>query len=144
MSLDKKKSPDSYDLESGVDGSSACRDAAEQRNEEPSSCVPGPSGAEPFASSSTLKDDQKSAAKEYASSGGMTTTAATITTHSTSSTPPSPGSGQAASKRRKQQEQEYRFSFREPFLEKVSCKIYYSILEDWPTTVPPPNVLYVL
>lgn len=126
MSMNKKY-PDNYGSE-GDDGSDS---DAEQRNEEPS-YEPRPLVAAPFASSiglplaDTSDDDQKPAAKEYASFGGMVSAAATTTatTHSSSSTPPSPQEGQRASKkRRNHEENEYRFSFREPFLEKVSCKI---------------------
>ena len=116
-------SPDNND-----DGS--CRDA-EHQNEEPSSSEIRTSAA-PFATSASIalpladntsEDDQKPAAKEYASSGGMTTT----TTQSSTTTPPStsPAPIQVTSKKRRENhEHEGRFSFREPFLEKVSCNVY--------------------
>jgi len=103
-----------------------CSDSdAEQRNEERPRCEPRTSVAAPFASSvglplaDTSDDDQKPAAKEHALSGGVESAAATSTTHFSSSTPPPPAKGQAASKKRRSQENEYRFSFREPFLEKL-------------------------
>ena len=102
---------------------------AEHQNEEPSSSEIRTSAA-PFATSASIalpladntsEDDQKPAAKEYASSGGMTTT----TTQS--STPPSLSTAPiqvTSKKRRENHEHEGRFSFREPFLEKVSCNVY--------------------
>jgi len=113
-------SPDNNDDGSGRD--------AEHQNEEPSSSEIRTSAA-PFATSASIalpladntsEDDQKPAAKEYASSGGMTTTTTTTTPPS-----PSPAPIQVTSKKRRENhEHEGRFSFREPFLEKVSCNVY--------------------
>eukprot|EP00984_Skeletonema_dohrnii_P001702 scaffold557_cov89-Skeletonema_dohrnii-CCMP3373.AAC.1 len=118
MPVDDNNSPDNNDDGSGRD--------AEHQNEEPSSSEIRTSAA-PFATSASIalpsadntsEDDQKPAAKEYASSGGMTTT----TTQSATTTPPSPSPAPiqvTSKKRRENHEHEGRFSFREPFLEKL-------------------------
>lgn len=99
-----------------------------QRNEEETSNSELRPSAGAFATSSraltsnhTLEDDQK---QEYASSsGGVTTATNTSTTQSSTKTPlsPSPAPIQVSKKRRDHHEHEGRFSFREPFLEKVWC-----------------------
>lgn len=97
-----------------------------QRNEEETSNSELRPSAGAFATSSraltsnhTLEDDQK---QEYASSsGGVTTATNTSTTQSSTKTPlsPSPAPIQVSKKRREHHEHEGRFSFREPFLEKL-------------------------
>ncbi len=119
------------------------RDSEQRRNEEPSSSERGPS-AEPFATSSialpsadtSSKDDKKPAAKEYASlPDGMriSTAAATETLSSNNTTASSPASTQVIPRSKKRREHNHengsRFSFREPFLDKVRCKICTACFE---------------
>ncbi len=116
---------------------SSDRDAEQRRNDEPFGSEIRPS-AERFATSSmalpsadtSSEDEQKPAAKEYAPlpNGMRKAIAAGIATQSPNTTVSSPASTQVipSSKKPKKgnnHENESRFSFREPFLDKVSSKI---------------------
>ncbi len=130
-------SSDDSSLDNHGDGSG--KEAKQRKSDEPSSSEIHPS-VESFATASSglalpsadtsSKDDQKVAAKDYAPLSDVTITtaaAATAAQSSDNTTVPSPASAQVIPKSEKGRERDHvnesRFSFREPFLDKVSCKI---------------------
>ena len=131
MSSEDDDSLDKYD-----DGSSK---EAERKSEASSSEI-RPS-AESFATSSVAlpsadtssKDDQKLAAKEYAPLSDVIINTAAAAVQSSNTKVPSPASTQVIPKSQKRREHDHknesRFSFREPFLDKVSCKICKACFE---------------